>query len=95
MMMWPNKFANTQPDFNMNDEPKKENVSFAQQLGNLWPWKQEVIEEGSETWTRPLDMIPGYYYTKLPMHEFNRQFVKYKITNKFTGNVAIRKEYLN
>lgn len=60
---------------------------------NLWDrffnrYRQEIIEEGKETWFHHLDGV------KLPYSEYTRSFVKYKITDRLTGSVTIKKVFL-
>ncbi len=59
---------------------------------NLWDrlfnrYRKEVMEEGNELWTayRPFGGSVRY----------GRDYVKYKIIDRLTGSVTIKKEYLN
>lgn len=51
-------------------------------------WKREVIEEGE-------DRFFNYSFGVRVGDPFYRQFVKYKLTNKFDGSVKIEKKYLD
>ena len=51
-------------------------------------WKKEVIEEGQ-------DRFYNYSFGVKIGDAFYRQFVKYKLTNKFDGSVKIKKVYLD
>jgi hypothetical protein len=52
-------------------------------------WKEEIIERGSETWSKT------QYGINLPYSEYKRNYVLYKLTNKFDSSEKIKKQYLN
>jgi hypothetical protein len=53
--------------------------------------RQEVIEEGKETWTRHYMDSDG---ETVASKSFVRHFVKYRIIDRVTGSVTIKKKYL-
>jgi hypothetical protein len=52
-------------------------------------WTSTVIEEGIEDWSTTCNL------TGKTICNFNRSFVKYKLTNKFDQSEKIEKVYLN
>ncbi len=52
-------------------------------------WKEEILEQGSEPWFRSING------RRIPSSEYSRNYVVYKLTNKFDSSEKIRKEYLN
>lgn len=59
---------------------------------NLWDrifnrYRKEVMEEGNESWTAYRQFGGNVRY--------GRDYVKYKIVDRLTGSVTIKKEYLN
>lgn len=63
---------------------------------NLWDrifnrYRREVVEQGKETWNHYSN--PNLYWIK--PRKYSRDFVKYKIIDRLTGSVKIKKEYLN
>lgn len=57
----------------------------------LWPWKKEIVKQGDETWT----MRKSYYGIEHSKYDYVRNYVTYKITNRWTGSETIKKVYLN
>ena len=69
-------------------EPASKRSLFGLLFG-YWPWVKEVIEEGTDRW-QERTTIGGY-----PAGEWRPQsarYVKYRITNRYTGSVTIRKD---
>jgi len=50
--------------------------------------KWEIIKRGEEEWTRYMPPL------NTP-HIFKRDYVDYKITNKFSGSTKMKRKYLN
>ena len=51
-------------------------------------WKKEIIKRGSETW------ISRHPYLRDLDTKFSRDYVEYKLTNKFDGSQKIKRVYL-
>ena len=60
-------------------------------LQRLWPWTQKVLEQGSEQWNKTWTSTG----MRIPNSEFERDFIVYEVTNRWTGSVTIKKVYLN
>lgn len=52
-------------------------------------WKWEVIKRGKATF------IHNLHGVNMSNSEFEREYVDYKLTNKFDGSVKIKRKYLN
>lgn len=52
-------------------------------------WKQEIIKRGTESWSQKIMGTP------ITGSEYARDFVDYKLTNKFDGSTKIKRKYLN
>lgn len=55
----------------------------------FWPWSKEVAERGTETWCKTFG---GH---SMPGTDFARNWVLYRVTNRYTGSVTLRKVYLD
>ena len=52
-------------------------------------WTSTVIEEGRETW------VAAHNITGYETRRYDRDFIKYKLTNKFDKSEKIKKVYLD
>ena len=76
----------------MNEEKKIDKAeALTQFIGKLWPWKREDIEQNSETWVNRQTRLG----VEISKYDYGRNFVKYKITNRYTGSVTIKKVYID
>lgn len=58
---------------------------------NIWPWTKKVIEEGKQVWT-----AHGISYGVLTGNDYDyiRNYVKYEVTNTWTGSKTIKIVYI-
>lgn len=52
-------------------------------------WKVTVHSRGTEKWTTYL------YGSDLLSHQYQRDYIEYKYTNKFDGSEKIKRKYIN
>ena len=57
-----------------------------------WPWSKEEIERGTDYWKERTT------HNGVPISEWREQsafYVLYRVTNRYTKSVTIKKEYLD
>ncbi len=61
-------------------------------LFGYWPWTKEIAKETTEEWETQ------HHVHGIPIGEptgYVRHTVTYRITNRYTGSVTLRKDYLD
>ncbi len=62
-------------------------------LFGYWPWSKEVVERGSDRWSSvtTCNDMP----IESTRRQYDRVYVVYRIINRYTGSVTLRKDYLD